>query len=88
MELSNKSRFRRLEVRMNNAHFKHMVIRTIKDIKLPIAEQFRRMKKAVAHVPGLAIVLVGDRRDSQSHVGFKLKGCEEDGIKSLLSELP
>ena len=58
------------------------------DIKLQIAEEFRRMKKAVAHVPGLAIVLVGDRRDSQSHVGFKAKGCEEVGIKSLLSELP
>lgn len=58
------------------------------DIKLQIAEEFRRMKKAVAHVPGLAIVLVGARRDSQSHVRFKVKGCEEVGIKSLLSELP
>uniref|UniRef100_A0A8R7U0H6 Tetrahydrofolate dehydrogenase/cyclohydrolase catalytic domain-containing protein n=1 Tax=Triticum urartu TaxID=4572 RepID=A0A8R7U0H6_TRIUA len=46
------------------------------------------MKKEVAHVPGLAIVLVGDRGDSQSHVRFIVKGCEEVGIKSLLSELP
>ncbi|EMS56644.1 Bifunctional protein FolD [Triticum urartu] len=58
------------------------------DIKLQIAEEFRRMKKEVAHVPGLAIVLVGDRGDSQSHVRFIVKGCEEVGIKSLLSELP
>ena len=58
------------------------------DIKLQIAEEFRRMKKAIAHVRGLPIVLLGDRRDSQSHVGFKVKGSEEVGIKSLLSELP
>jgi 5,10-methylene-tetrahydrofolate dehydrogenase/methenyl tetrahydrofolate cyclohydrolase len=46
------------------------------------------MKNAVGHVPGLAVVLVGDRKDSQSYVRFKVKGCEEVGIKSLLAELP
>lgn len=46
------------------------------------------MKSAVGHVPGLAVVLVGDRRDSESYVRYKTKGCEEVGIKSLLAKLP
>uniref|UniRef100_A0A0D9XCJ1 Methenyltetrahydrofolate cyclohydrolase n=1 Tax=Leersia perrieri TaxID=77586 RepID=A0A0D9XCJ1_9ORYZ len=58
------------------------------DIRFQIAEEVRQMKNAVGHVPGLAVVLVGDRRDSQSYVRYKIKGCEEVGIKSLLAELP
>ncbi|KAM3256944.1 hypothetical protein ACQJBY_049379 [Aegilops geniculata] len=58
------------------------------DIRLQIAEEVLQMKNAVGHVPGLAVVLVGDRKDSQSYVRFKVKGCEEVGIKSLLAELP
>jgi 5,10-methylene-tetrahydrofolate dehydrogenase/methenyl tetrahydrofolate cyclohydrolase len=46
------------------------------------------MKRSVGHVPGLAVVLVGDRRDSESYVRYKVKGCEEVGIKSLLAKLP
>ncbi|KQJ89852.1 bifunctional protein FolD 1, mitochondrial [Brachypodium distachyon] len=58
------------------------------DIRLQIAEEVCQMKNAVGHVPGLAVVLVGNRRDSESYVRFKVKGCEEVGIKSLLAELP
>ncbi|EAZ44272.1 hypothetical protein OsJ_28891 [Oryza sativa Japonica Group] len=58
------------------------------DIRFQIAEEVRQMKNAVGHVPGLAVVLVGDRRDSESYVRYKIKGCEEVGIKSLLAELP
>uniref|UniRef100_A0A453KME7 methenyltetrahydrofolate cyclohydrolase n=1 Tax=Aegilops tauschii subsp. strangulata TaxID=200361 RepID=A0A453KME7_AEGTS len=58
------------------------------DIRLQIAEEVLQMKNAAGHVPGLAVVLVGDRKDSQSYVRFKVKGCEEVGIKSLLAELP
>jgi 5,10-methylene-tetrahydrofolate dehydrogenase/methenyl tetrahydrofolate cyclohydrolase len=46
------------------------------------------MKNAVGHVPGLAVVLVGDRRDSESYVRYKTKGCEEVGIKSWSTKLP
>jgi len=46
------------------------------------------MKRSVGHVPGLAVVLVGDRRDSESYVRYKVKGCEEVGIKSSLAKLP
>ncbi|KAF0913454.1 hypothetical protein E2562_022346 [Oryza meyeriana var. granulata] len=58
------------------------------DIRFQIAEEVLQMKNAVGHVPGLAVILVGDRRDSQSYVRYKIKGCEEVGIKSLLAELP
>ncbi|RLN32991.1 bifunctional protein FolD 2-like [Panicum miliaceum] len=58
------------------------------DIRLHIAEEVRQMKSAVGHVPGLAVVLVGDRRDSESYVRYKTKGCEEVGIKSLLAKFP
>ncbi|RCV11344.1 hypothetical protein SETIT_2G178100v2 [Setaria italica] len=58
------------------------------DIRLHIAEEVRQMKSVVGHVPGLAVVLVGNRRDSESYVRYKTKGCEEVGIKSLLAKLP
>ncbi|KAL6655824.1 hypothetical protein ACP70R_006650 [Stipagrostis hirtigluma subsp. patula] len=58
------------------------------DIRLHIGEEVRQMKSTVGHVPGLAVVLVGDRRDSESYVRYKTKGCEEVGIKSLLAKLP
>jgi len=58
------------------------------DIRLNIAEEVRQMKSTVGHVPGLAVVLVGDRRDSESYVRYKTKGCVEVGIKSLLAKLP
>lgn len=39
-------------------------------------------------VPGLAVVIVGNRKDSQSYVGMKRKACAELGIKSFDVDLP
>ena len=39
-------------------------------------------------VPGLAVVIVGKRKDSQSYVGMKRKACIEVGIKSFDVDLP
>ena len=39
-------------------------------------------------VPGLATVLVGERKDSQSYVRSKKKACAEVGMASLGSDLP
>ena len=39
-------------------------------------------------VPGLAVVLVGTRKDSESYVRNKKKACEDVGIKSFGRELP
>ena len=38
-------------------------------------------------VPGLAVVIVGERRDSQTYVRMKKRACEEVGIRSFSSEL-
>lgn len=39
-------------------------------------------------VPGLAVILVGDRKDSASYVRNKKKACESVGIKSVDVCLP
>ena len=39
-------------------------------------------------VPGLAVVIVGERKDSQTYVRMKRKACEEVGIASFGADLP
>ncbi|CAK9141093.1 unnamed protein product [Ilex paraguariensis] len=46
------------------------------------------MKKSTGKVPGLAVVLVGQRKDSQTYVRNKTKACEEAGMKFVITELP
>ncbi|KDP21812.1 hypothetical protein JCGZ_00599 [Jatropha curcas] len=58
------------------------------EIRSTIATEVRRMKESIGKVPGLAVILVGQRRDSQTYVRNKIKACEEARIKSLLAELP
>ncbi|XP_043704530.1 bifunctional protein FolD 1, mitochondrial isoform X2 [Telopea speciosissima] len=57
------------------------------EIRSGIAGEVRRMKHSIGKVPGLAVVLVGQRRDSQTYVRNKITACEEVGITSLLEEL-
>lgn len=38
--------------------------------------------------PGLAVVLVGERKDSQTYVRNKKKACDEVGIVSFGTDLP
>lgn len=57
------------------------------EIRAEIAEEVRLMKDATNKAPGLAVILVGRRRDSESYVRNKTKACQEVGIKSLLAEL-
>ncbi|KAJ8753818.1 hypothetical protein K2173_000072 [Erythroxylum novogranatense] len=58
------------------------------EIRSLIASQVSRMKECIGKIPGLAVVLVGQRRDSQTYVRNKMKACEEAGIKSLITQLP
>lgn len=58
------------------------------EIRSEIAGEVSRMRDAVGKVPGLAVVLVGDRKDSETYVRSKKKACEEVGIKSLGIDLP
>eukprot|EP00257_Ricinus_communis_P016857 XP_015575151.1 bifunctional protein FolD 1, mitochondrial isoform X1 [Ricinus communis] len=58
------------------------------EIRSTIAIEVRRMKESIGKVPGLAVILVGQRRDSQTYVRNKISACDEAGIKSLITELP
>lgn len=43
---------------------------------------------SLAQVPGLAVVLVGTRGDSETYVRSKRRACEEVGIQSFATDLP
>ncbi|XP_050240469.1 bifunctional protein FolD 1, mitochondrial-like isoform X2 [Quercus robur] len=59
-----------------------------KDIKFRIAGEIQRMKAAIGKSPGLAVVLVGQRRDSKTYINIKLRACDEVGIATMVEELP
>ncbi|CAL1386996.1 unnamed protein product [Linum trigynum] len=52
-------------------------------IREEIAAEVSRMKDAIGAVPGLAVILVGDRKDSATYVRNKKKACEAAGINSF-----
>jgi len=54
------------------------------EVKLEVSA----MQQAHGRVPGLATVLVGERRDSQTYVRMKKRACEEVGITSFGQALP
>lgn len=39
-------------------------------------------------MPGLAVIIVGTRKDSHSYVSMKRKACAEVGIKSIDIDFP
>jgi len=46
------------------------------------------MQEKYGQVPGLAVVLVGERRDSATYVRMKKKACTEIGIRSTGIDMP
>eukprot|EP00252_Welwitschia_mirabilis_P013874 TRINITY_DN3066_c0_g2_i1.p1 TRINITY_DN3066_c0_g2~~TRINITY_DN3066_c0_g2_i1.p1 ORF type:complete len:400 (-),score=77.24 TRINITY_DN3066_c0_g2_i1:489-1688(-) len=58
------------------------------EIRKEITDEVQRMKTAVGKAPGLAVVLVGTRKDSETYVRSKKKACEEVGIVSVGVDLP
>ncbi|XP_058074121.1 bifunctional protein FolD 4, chloroplastic-like [Magnolia sinica] len=59
-----------------------------KQIRDEITSEISRMKDAIGVVPGLAVILVGARKDSQTYVRNKKKACEAVGITSYEVHLP
>ncbi|KAI4349642.1 hypothetical protein L6164_010206 [Bauhinia variegata] len=57
-------------------------------IRSEIADEVRRLSEKYGKVPGLAVVIVSNRKDSQSYVGMKRKAFCELGIKSFDIDLP
>jgi 5,10-methylene-tetrahydrofolate dehydrogenase/methenyl tetrahydrofolate cyclohydrolase len=57
-------------------------------IRGEVRAEVEEMKAKHGKVPGLATVLVGERKDSQSYVRGKKKACGEVGINSFGHDLP
>ncbi|KAF7818222.1 bifunctional protein FolD 2 [Senna tora] len=57
-------------------------------IRSEISDEVRLLSQKYGKVPGLAVVIVGNRKDSQSYVSMKRKACAEVGIKSFDVDLP
>eukprot|EP00227_Mantoniella_beaufortii_P005151 CAMPEP_0197606582 /NCGR_PEP_ID=MMETSP1326-20131121/45378_1 /TAXON_ID=1155430 /ORGANISM="Genus nov. species nov., Strain RCC2288" /LENGTH=304 /DNA_ID=CAMNT_0043174513 /DNA_START=89 /DNA_END=1003 /DNA_ORIENTATION=- len=57
-------------------------------IRLEITAEVAAMKEKYGQVPGLAVVIVGSRPDSQTYVRMKRKACDEAGIVSFHNEMP
>ncbi|PON96587.1 Tetrahydrofolate dehydrogenase/cyclohydrolase [Trema orientale] len=57
-------------------------------VRSEIADEVRHLSQQYGKVPGLAVVIVGNRKDSQSYVSMKRKACAEVGIKSFDLNLP
>ena len=57
-------------------------------IRGEIKAEVEEMKAKTGKVPGLATVLVGVRKDSQTYVKMKKKACKKAGIKSFSHDLP
>jgi len=58
------------------------------DIHAEIQAEVEEIKAKTGKVPGLATVLVGSRRDSQTYVKMKKKACKKAGITSFGHDLP
>ncbi|KAJ8644913.1 hypothetical protein MRB53_006661 [Persea americana] len=61
-----------------------------KQIRDEITIEISRMKDATGVVPGLAVILVGSRKDSQTYVRNKKKACfnNDPSIHGILVQLP
>jgi len=68
------------------ARFLHTEIIDGKETAATIRQELKAevdgLKAKCGKVPGLAVVLVGERKDSQTYVRNKKKACEEVGIVS------
>ena len=57
-------------------------------IRAELTNNLSSLPPDVTTRPGLAVMLVGSRKDSQTYVRMKRKACEECGMTSLLEEYP
>jgi 5,10-methylene-tetrahydrofolate dehydrogenase/methenyl tetrahydrofolate cyclohydrolase len=57
-------------------------------IRNEVKTEVDAMRDKTGRVPGLATVLVGERKDSQTYVRMKKKACAEVGITSYSHDLP
>ena len=58
------------------------------DIRNELRIEAEKLAEEGKGQPGLAVIIVGDRKDSQTYVRLKHKAAEECGFKSVQIELP
>ncbi|MDD2205932.1 MAG: bifunctional methylenetetrahydrofolate dehydrogenase/methenyltetrahydrofolate cyclohydrolase FolD [Aminobacterium sp.] len=58
------------------------------DVRASIKKEVDSLKAEGKHIPGLAVVLVGENPASKVYVGQKEKKCKEVGFNSFLHKLP
>ena len=58
-----------------------------RDVRAEVARRAARLA-AAGHLPGLAVILVGDDPASQVYVRNKIKACAEAGIRSIHESYP
>jgi 5,10-methylene-tetrahydrofolate dehydrogenase/methenyl tetrahydrofolate cyclohydrolase len=57
-------------------------------IRAEVKAEVEELQAQTGQVPGLATVLVGERKDSQTYVRMKKKACAEVGITSFSHDIP
>ena len=58
------------------------------DIRRELSARAEEFTRRAGRQPGLSIVLVGDKPDSQIYVNSKLKSAGDEGMRATLSHLP
>jgi len=61
---------------------------TAKAIRGELKLKVEEMKESLGATPGLAVILVGERRDSKAYVNSKKKACAEIGVESFGFDYP
>lgn len=59
-----------------------------KQIRLELKQTCDDLKATANVIPGLAVILIGERHDSATYVRMKKKACEEVGINSIGIDYP
>ena len=57
-------------------------------IRIELKESVKVLNESLGATPGLAVVLVGDRKDSATYVRMKKKACTEVGVQSFGFDYP
>ena len=58
------------------------------DIYSELIVKIQQLKTQHNIIPGLAVMIIGDRADSLTYINMKRKKCKQLGIESILIQLP
>lgn len=61
---------------------------TAAQVRIELKEAVKNLQESLGVTPGLAVILVGERRDSATYVRSKKKACAEIGIASYGFDYP